>query len=74
VYITILTGNNFSKSSYVRPKTARLLKLACSFQTYGRAYFKQDLQLHTTWQQANWQCNNCTFYTAHFDFTTAQIV
>jgi len=27
------------------------------------AYFKQDLQLHKTWQWANWQCRNCTFYT-----------
>jgi len=26
-----------------------------------RAYFKQDLQLHKTWQSANWQCSNCTF-------------
>ena len=26
------------------------------------------------WQSANWQYNNCTFYTAHFDFTTAEIV
>jgi len=39
-----------------------------------RAYFKQDLQLHKTWQLANWQSNNCTFYTAHFEFTTAQIM
>src|SRR6218665_4178802 len=38
------------------------------------AYFKQDLQLHKAWRSANGQCNNCTFYTAHFDFTTAQIV
>jgi len=28
-----------------------------------RAYFKQDLQLHKTWQWANWNCKNCTFYT-----------
>jgi len=26
-----------------------------------RAYFKQDLQLHKTWQSINWQCKNCTF-------------
>ena len=42
--------------------------------TKYRVYFKQDLQLHKAWQEATWQCNNCTFYTAHFDFTTAQIV
>jgi len=39
-----------------------------------RAYFKQNLQLHKTWQMAKWQCNNCTFYTAPLDFTIAQIV
>ena len=39
-----------------------------------RAYFKQDLQLHKTLQSADWQSNNCTFYIAHFDFITAQIV
>jgi len=39
-----------------------------------RAYFKQDLQLHKTWQWGNWECNKCTFYAAHFDFTTAEIV
>src|SRR6218665_389911 len=42
--------------------------------TERRAYFKQDLQLHKTWQLANSHCNNCTFYTAPFDFATAQIV
>ena len=43
---------------------------------YTRAYFKQDLQRHKTWQSANWKCNsyNCTLNTANFDFTTAQIV
>ena len=25
------------------------------------SYFKHYLQLHTTWQSANLQCNNCTF-------------
>ena len=27
----------------------------------GRAYVKQNLQLHKTWQLANKQCRNCTF-------------
>jgi len=40
----------------------------------GHNYFKQDLQLHKTWQSANWQCNNCTFYNSHLNFTTAEIV
>jgi len=53
--------------------TPTCLLLAPLAFTGGRAYFKQDLQLHETWQWANWHCNNCTFYTAHFDFTTAQI-
>jgi len=38
------------------------------------AYFKEDLELHKTWQSANWQSSNCTFYNAYFEFTTAQIV
>jgi len=25
----------------------------------SRGYFKQDLQLHKTWQSAIWQYNNC---------------
>ena len=32
------------------------------------------LQLHKALQSASLQCNNCTFYTTHFDFTIAQIV
>jgi len=44
------------------------LQLHRHFKTRIRAYFKQDLQL------AAWQCNNCTVYTARFDFTTTQIV
>jgi len=35
---------------------------------------KHNLQLPKTLQSANWQCSNWTFFTAHFDFTTAQIV
>ena len=42
-------------------------------QPQGRAYFKQDLQLYKTWQSANWQFSNCTFYTALLNFTTVQI-
>ena len=39
-----------------------------------RACFKQDLQLHKTWQLAKWQYNNRTLYTAHFHFTAVQNV
>jgi len=41
-----------------------------------RAYFKPYLQLHKTWQSANWQCSNCSFYNVglHFDFTTTRIL
>ena len=37
----------------------------------SRAYFKQDLQLHKTWQST---MEKLHIYTAHFDIATAQIM
>src|SRR6218665_889104 len=66
------TVSTIANSIVVYPRVDYCSSLFPNFES--RAYFKQDLQLHKAWRSANGQYNNCTFHTAHFDFTTAQIV